>query len=249
MNSFLDDLLDEKTANNWISQNSPEWDRIRIGRFTASELHRLMDPAKREMTKEELEARPKSGKGSSSKLIYDYSRLSDEAMSYIEEKVAEILTDTPKQQGYAFPITWGMEHEDEAIEFFEKRTGMVVQRVGFFSYSTHAGGSPDGLVGDTAIIEAKCPFNSVIQLKYLMLTDQWDVKRNYWSYWVQCQANMLFTGRELSYFTTYDPRMVNDKHKIQIIEIKADSEFHDLIIKQIELATKEKLSLLQTLQP
>src|SRR5688572_14249397 len=101
---FLESILDDRTALTWIDQNSEEWDRVRIGRFTASEIHRLMEPAKREMTEAELKARPKSGKGSSAKLVNDYSTLSDAAFTYINEKVAEILTGQPKSQGYAFPL-------------------------------------------------------------------------------------------------------------------------------------------------
>lgn len=247
MKNFLDSLLDERTANAWIDQNSPEWDAIRLGRFTASELHRLMSPSKRDMTPEELRARPKSGPGSSAKLIYDYSKLSEGAMTYVTEKVAEVLTGTPRQQGYAFPLVWGTEHEDEAVEFFTLKTGLETEKVGFFTYTDHAGGSPDRFVGEDAILEVKCPFDSVNQIQYLLLTDQYDVKRNYFPYWVQCQANMLFTDRNLCYFCTYDPRMKDDKHKLTNIALEVDIEFRQLIINQIGLAVKEKLSLIQSL--
>ncbi len=244
--SFLDDIIDEKTAHKWIEQGTEEWDRIRIGRFTASELHRLMEPAKREMTPAELKARPKSGAGSHAKLVYDYSGLSDAALTYINEKVAEVLTGTAKNQGYAFPIVWGKEHEEEAAEFFTKITGLETEKVGFFPYTDHAGGSPDRFVGNS-IMEIKCPYDSVNQIAYLMLTDQWDVKRNYFPYWSQCQCNMMFTERDLCHFVTFDPRMNEDKHKMQRIEIKADKEYHDLVRGQIAKATEEKLKLIKLL--
>lgn len=247
MSSFLDDLLDEKTATKWIEQGTPEWDQIRIGRFTASEIYRLMEPAKREMTEAELKARPKSGKGSSAKLVNDYSSLSDAALTYINEKVAEALTGQNKSQGYAFPLVWGAEHEEEAAEAFAIRTGFTVEKVGFFTYTDHAGGSPDRFVNENDILEIKCPYESVNQIKYLMLTDQYDVRREYFAYWVQCQANMLFTERSLCHFCTWDPRMKEEKHKLTHIEIKADAEFHDLIRQKIVQATKEKLQLIQLL--
>lgn len=247
MSSFLDDLLDERTALKWVEQGTPEWDQIRIGRFTASELHRLMEPAKREMTEAELKARPKSGKGSTAKLIYDHEKLSDAALTYINEKVAEVLTGQAKQQGYAFPLVWGTEHEEEAAAAFALKTGFELEKVGFFPYTEHAGGSPDRLVNEDAILEIKAPYESVNQVKYLMLTDQWDVRREYFAYWVQCQANMMFTDRNLCHFCTWDPRMKEAKHKLTHIEIKADTEFHDLIRKKIEQAVKEKLKLIQLL--
>lgn len=245
--NFLDELIDDKLANKWIEQGTPEWDQARLGRFTASEIHRLMEPSKREMTPDELKARPKSGKGSAAKLIYDYSALSDAALTYVNEKVAEILTGQSKQHGYAFPLVWGTEHEDEAADMFVLKTGLKIEKVGFFKYTDHAGGSPDRFVSDTDILEIKCPYESVNQIKYLMLTDHFDVRRDYFQYWVQCQANMLFTDRNLCHFVTFDPRMKEDKHKLTHIQIPADLEFHDLIRQQIVKATKEKLSLLNLL--
>lgn len=245
--SFLDDLLDERTASAWIDQNTEEWHAIRLGRFTASEIYRLMAPSKREMTAEELKARPKSGPGSSAKLVSDYGKLSEAALTYVNEKVAEILTGSAKTTGYAFPLVWGTEHEAEAVEFFEKKTGLVTEKCGFFTYTDHAGGSPDRLVGDDAILEAKCPADSVNQVDYLMLIDHYGVKDNYFPYWVQCQANMLFTDRKLCHFITFDPRMKLDKHKLQHIEIPADTAFQDLIIAQITKAVKEKLEMIARL--
>lgn len=245
--NFLDEIIDDKLANKWIEQGTPEWDQVRIGRFTASEIYRLMEPAKRDMTEAELKARPKTGKGSSAKLIYDYEKLSDAALTYITEKVAEVLTGQARQQGYAFPIVWGIEHEDEAVEYFVKAKGLSAEKVGFFKYTDHAGGSPDRMVEGNAILEIKCPHDSVNQIKYLMLTDQYDVRREYFQYWCQCQANMLFTDRELCHFCTYDPRMKEDKHKLTHIEIKADPEFHELIRKKIVQATTEKLKLISLL--
>lgn len=247
MSNFLDDLLDERTANAWIDQNSPEWDQVRLGRFTSSELHRIMSPSKRELTEAELKARPKKGIGSGVKYAYDYSKLSDGALTYVNEKVAEVLTGHAKSQGYAFPLVWGQDHEEEAAQYFQSRTGLICDPCGFFTYTSHAGGSPDRLVGDDAIVEIKCPFESVNQVAYLGLVDHYDIKNHHFDYWVQCQANMLFTDRRVAHFVTYDPRMISDKHKMQHIEIPADAEFHNLIRSQIELAVKEKLSLIQSL--
>lgn len=246
--SFLDELLDERTASTWIEQNSPEWDAIRLGRFTSSEMYRLMTAGKREMTEAEKAARPKKGPGSRTEYVQDYTKLSDAAFTYINEKVAEILTGSAKTTGYAFPLVWGTEHEAEAVEFFEKKTGLVTEKCGFFTYTDHAGGSPDRLVGDDAILEAKCPADSVNQIDYLMLIDHYGVKENYFQYWVQCQANMLFTERKLCHFITFDPRMKLDKHKLQHIEIPADTAFQDLIIAQITKAVKEKLEMIARLK-
>lgn len=245
--NFLDNLIDEKTSDIWIDQNSPEWEKVRIGRFTASEMHRLMSPAQREMTEEELKARPKSGKGSATKLVSDYEKLSDAAFSYIYEKVAEELTGQAQQQGYAFPLVHGTTYEDEAAEYFAQKTGFTLEKTGFYKYTSAAGGSPDRLVNDDAILEVKAPFNSVNQIKYLMLTDQYDLRRNHFDYWCQIQCNLMFTDRHIGHFVSYDYRMKIEKMKMQHIEIKSDSEFHDLVRKKIEQATVEKLKIIQLL--
>lgn len=245
--SFLDNLLDERTANAWVEQGTPEWDEIRLGRFTSSEMSRLMEPSKREMTEAELKARPKSGKGSAVKFVADYGKLSDGGMTYVTEKVAEVLTGQAKVQGYAFPLVYGTTTEPLAAEHFSEKTGLELEKCGFFAYTEHAGGSPDRLVGNDAILEIKCPADSVNMIGYLMLTDHYDVRRNYFSYWVQCQANMLFTNRKLCHFVAFDPRMIDDRHKMAHIELPADAEFQNLIIAQITLAVKEKLSIIQTL--
>jgi hypothetical protein len=245
--SFLDSILDEKTANQWIDQNTEEWHKVRLGRFTASEMYRLMIPGKREMTQKELDARPKKGKGSSTTFVDDYGKLADASLTYINEKVAEIFTGQAKTTGYAFPLVWGAEHEAEAVEYFEKQTGLETIVCGFFTYTEHAGGSPDRLIGEKAILEVKCPSDSVNMIDYLMLTDQWDVRRNYFQYWCQCQCNMLFTERELCYFVAFDPRMIKPEHRIKIVELKADPEFHEQVRTQITSGVKEKLATIQRL--
>lgn len=226
--SFLDDLIDERTANKWIEQGTPEWDRIRVGRFTASEIWKLtVDPK----TKEAKEA----------------GKLSETSLTYIQEKAAEVMTGQCKQQGYAFPLIYGTEKEPEARDKFIEKTGFAVEQVGFFAYTDHAGGSPDGFVNDDAILEIKCPYDSANQLDYLMLTDQWDMKRCHRDYYWQCQANMLFTERNLCHFVTYDPRMVNEKHRLTHLTITANKEDQDLIVDRIGKAVEEKLKLLNLL--
>jgi hypothetical protein len=114
--NFLDNLTDESKALTFVDQNSPEWYQIRLGRFTSSEIWKLMVEPKTNADKE-------AGK------------LSETAMTYISEKVAEVMTGQAKQQGYAFPLVWGIEKEPEAVEHFEKVTGLETTPVGFYPWS------------------------------------------------------------------------------------------------------------------
>jgi hypothetical protein len=229
MSDFFDLIGNEKTALSWIEQGTMEWDQIRVGRFTASEIWKLI-----------VEPKSKEDKAS--------GKLSETAMTYIQDKVAEIMTGQSKQQGYAFPLVWGTEKEPEAREKFIEVTGLSVERVGFFPYTDHAGGSPDGIVEDSAILEIKCPYDSKVMIDYLMLTDVFDLKRDFREYYWQCQANMLFSDKKEAYFVAYDPRMIKPENQIKILKFQASESDQDLIIAKIAAAVKEKLQLLNLLQ-
>jgi hypothetical protein len=247
MNDFFEDLLNPETAHQHIIQGSDEWDAIRCGRFTSSEIYRLMVSGKREMTAAELKARPKTGTGSSAKLITDHSILSDTAETYIKEKVAETLTGKVKTQSYAYPLVYGKEMEAEAVEYFERKTGLVAETVGFCPFGDHAGGSPDRFVGPDELIEIKCPWQSENQIDYLMLTDQWDLKRIHPDKYWQVMSLLLFTQRKKAHFVTYDPRFIDDKFKMTHIEVKPINEDFDLIVLKLERAIEEKLKLIKRL--
>lgn len=247
MSDFFNDLLSPETAARQIDQGSEEWEQIRCGRFTASEIHLIMDSGMRDMTPEELKARPKTGKGSKTTRVPDHSKLSIAAETYIYTKVAEALTGKVQSSSYAFPLVYGKELEAEAVEYFEKITGLQTEVVGFQVFGDHAGGSPDRFVGDDEGLEIKCPYTSKEQIKYLMLTDQWDLKRMHPYYYWQCMSNLLFTGKKRWHFATYDPRFQIEKLKMMHIIVEPVSEDFDLLCLKLEAAIKEKLSLIQLL--
>lgn len=247
--SFLEDIINPAKVAEHIEQGSDEWDAIRVGRFTSSKLYNLMECGKRPMTAEELKARPKSGKGSKTTLVPDPSKMGDKGLTYINQKVAEVLTGRATPSAYAYPLVYGKETEPEAVIYFENKFGVTCDEVGFQVWTDHAGGSPDRLIGEKEGLEVKCPFDSEKQIQYLMLTDRHDLKRMFPEYYWQCVSLMLFTGRELWHFCTFDPRMIADKHKLTHIEIFAKDveEDMDAVNTAIESAVKEKLKLIQLL--
>jgi hypothetical protein len=244
---FFNDLTDKETAIRHIPQGSDEWDQIRCGRFTASEFHLLMASGQRELTAEELKARPKSGKGSSVKYAPDHSKFSDAGVTYINRKVAESLTGKIQESSYAFPLVYGKELEAEAVEYFQELTGLETSEVGFQPFGEHAGGSPDRFVMDTEGLEIKCPYTSEKQIEYLMLTDQWDLKRMFPTHYWQIMTNMFFCNKEKWHFGTYDPRFKDKKLKMVHIEVKPVAEDFDLIALKLEKAVEEKLKLIKLL--
>lgn len=209
-------------------QGSDGWMQARVGRFTASEIFKLM-----------TEPRNKSDK--------EAGKLSEGAMTYVNQKVAEIMTGQPKSESYAYPLVYGKELEPQAIEYFIKKTGFSYEPAMFVPFGDHAGGSPDGYINETDGLEIKCPFQSENQVDYLMLTDQYDLKRNHPNYYWQVMSNLLFTDKKQWHFVCYDPRMLNEKHRMVHLVVNPNPEDFDLLCKKIEQAVKEKLKLLQLL--
>lgn len=246
--SWLDEIVDAAYAPKHINQGSQAWDDIRLGRFTSSKWYKLMECGKRPMTPQELAARPKKGKGSATTQVPDPSKMSKAGIEYIHEKVWETLTGRPVEQAYAYPLVFGRENEPFAVEYFEKQTGLVCDEVGFQPYTEYAGGSPDRLIGDKEGLEVKCP-SSDEQIKYLLLNDHYDLKREYPQYYWQCVTLLLFTNRERWHFCTYDGRMKNEKHKLTHIVIEASRVEQDMedATQALEGAVKEKLQLIQLL--
>lgn len=246
--SLLDEYIDEAYKPRHIDQGSEAWEQIRIGRFTSSEWHKLMECGKRPMTEQELAARPKSGKGSRTKTVPDPSQMGDKGIKYIRKKVWETLTGQKFPEPYAYPLVYGKETEPEAVDFFVERTGLECTEVGFQPWSDHAGGSPDRLIGTDAGLEVKCPISDV-QVDYLMLTDHWDLKRDYPEYYWQCVSLMLFTNRKTWHFCTYDPRMKDDRHKLTHLILQWDEceEDIDQVSNILEVAVREKLKLIELL--
>lgn len=248
LNNWLDEIIDASYAPKHLDQGSQAWDDVRLGRFTSSKWYKLMECGKRLMTPQELEARPKKGKGSATTQVPDPSKMSKAGIEYIHEKVWETLTGKPMEQAYAYPLVFGRENEPYAVEFFEKQTGLICTEVGFQPYTEYAGGSPDRLIGEKEGLEVKCP-SSDEQIKYLLLNDHYDLKREYPQYYWQCVTLLIFTNRDRWHFCSYDGRMKNDKHKMTHIIIEADKVEEDIndATKALEGAVKEKLSLINLL--
>lgn len=237
----------ELALSEQAEQGSQMWHNIRAGRFTSSENHRLMKSGYREMTEAELKARPKSGPGSKSKFIEDVSVIADDTKTYIMEKVAETLTGEPKNEVFSHATSWGDTWEPFAAEYFTKVTGLQCEILGFVPWGDHAGGSVDRIIGSDEFLEIKCPYNSKNQVDYLMLTDQYDLKRCYPEYYWQIVCNVLFTKRTTAHFVTFDPRMKDEKHKMTHLQVVPKPDELELIARKLELAQKEKLAILKLL--
>lgn len=246
-------LLDEVNAAiaDGVEQRTQTWFELRLGKFTASEIHKLMGVGKRKMTDEELANRPTGPRGGlldKSTTVEDDNVLSAGAVTYIESKVAEIWTGRQSDSFDSYATEWGNENEDIARKEFEQRYKVTVTLNGHNVWSeepNEAGGSSDGFVdGQDAIIEIKCPFNSGIHVSYCRAKSQDDLPV---AYKFQMQSNMLFSGKNKCYFISFDPRVINEKNRLFILEVPADIAIQEQIKTKLRVAIKEKQRLLSDL--
>ncbi|MCW3109901.1 MAG: YqaJ recombinase family protein [Segetibacter sp.] len=224
-------------------QRSEEWHKIRLGRFTSSELHKLMTSTSRPMTTTELEA--EKANGGKKKTITDVSLLSDGAVTYVLEKVSETITEE-KTQASSKAIEWGVLYEPEAIQFFSQSIDREIFASTFVPFGEHSGGTPDGETKDF-IIEVKCPFVSSNHVKYFLYNSAEDLKEDKPEYYWQIQGNLLFTGKDKAFFISYDPRVKKDKLKLSSLLIHANKEDHELIKLKLEKAIEKKIQVLTSL--
>lgn len=128
-------------------------------------------------------------------------------------------------------VQWGVSNESEALKAFERKTGLQVKETGvWLDESGLLGASPDGLVGDDSVLEAKCPYterNSTIEeaLKNssfcLEKKDGKIVLKKDHVYWHQCQGHMFCTKRKKCYFIVWTSK------DFVIVEIHRDESWSE----------------------
>lgn len=226
--------MEQQTA-----QQPDKFEDSRFGRFTASEISRLLVSAK------------------------DGSMFGAGAITYINEKIAECITGEGKKSPSTQATEWGgMEHETDAIKWFTLITGIEVEHYGaanykFFPYGNWGGCSPDGITkGEKRYnVQVKCPFVSANHIEYLLVRgtkeqrQQW-LKKNQKDYYAQCQKEMMCCETEGCYFITYDPRTIEPQFRMAIFELSIDEEMRADIDTRLEAASiivADSLKHLETL--
>lgn len=207
-------------------QRTQEWRDIRAGKFTASEMWRLMGEPKSKAAKEAGE-------------------WSDEGVTYINIKVAEELTGQLHDTGRSAALDWGTDFEPVAKKHFSALTGREVFEAGFKVYNAHAGGSIDG-DADGPIIEIKCPYSSGNHVEYMKLKKGIELKTGFPKIWWQIQSNLLFNSKPMCYFVSFDPRFPENQ-KMKIVEVYADQEDQAKIKLRIDKAIESKKALIELL--
>ena len=110
-------------------------------------------------------------------------------------------------------IQWGITNEPEALKAFSQITGLQVVETGVWLHECGLlGASPDGLVGDNSVLEAKCPYtqrNLTIEEAiatnnfYLEKKDGKIVLKKDHVYWHQVQGQMHLAKKVKGYFVVW----------------------------------------------
>lgn len=114
------------------NQRSPEWFKERSGRFTGSEIHKLMG----------IKGLGKTGE------------------SYAFKKAVEVVFGVDEEDRFvSFAMQKGIDLEPIAFRKFKELKALefkTVMECGFFAKGDNGGASPDGLVDNNAVLEIKC---------------------------------------------------------------------------------------------
>jgi hypothetical protein len=229
------------------------WLSARLGKFTASEIHKLLKGGTRPMTEAELAAEKASG--GKRKTVDTF--FGDGALTYIHSRVAEFFTQMAVSDFNSEAMAHGNLFEKAAAVEYEKRTGFTVEYLGgenpiFLEYGDFAGGSPDALVNDDGMAEFKCPFVSTHHIEYLLLNSPEELKKEKPDYYAQIQMNLLVSQRNWCDFVSYDSRMLDEDLQMKILRIPRDEAMIEDIKARIEAASQimyDKIKLLTAKLP
>jgi putative phage-type endonuclease len=136
---------------------------------------------------------------------------------YQAQLVAEILTGKPQGSDFTnAAMQFGSETEPLARSAYEAETGFSVDEVGFCQHPSikRAGASPDGLVGNSGLVEIKVPKVST-HLAYLIADVVPAAYKN------QMMFQMACTGRDWCDFVSFRPDLP-EHLQLFIIRFKRD---------------------------
>ena len=194
-----------------MEQQSKEWFEARIGRFTASQMDRLLGKITLKTT-------------------------TDKINLYCQQKAGEMYFGISDELEYlSKDMQRGIDLEPLAFEKFADEMNakfLTVKKMPFVRYNEHSGASPDGQVSNGDNLEIKCP--TIETFTRLVLTSEINPK-----YFAQMQMQMLCTGAELTHFYNYV--IHNGQEFSHTIEVPRCEETISLLKERIDYATKIKL--------
>lgn len=192
-------------------QGSSEWFQARLGKASASRIGDVM-------------ALKRDGKPTAAR---------DE---YMGELLAERLSGVAAPRVTTAAMQWGVDHEPAAIAAYEFDREIETQEVGFLDHPTISmcGASPDRLVGDDGLVEAKCPLTKT----HIDTLISGNIQPRYFD---QMQWQLEVTGREWCDFISFDPRLP-EAYKLFVKRVPRDEER----IKAIKIGVSKFLAEIES---
>lgn len=186
-----------------VEQGSLPWLQARLGIPCASEAHKVVTPT---------------------------GKLSKQSKCFAYRLVAERFLKRPLlgELDHIDSIASGKQLEGEAVSYFELDREVDTVKAGFFTTDNgRVGASPDRLVGDNGLLEAKCPLPQT-QIGYLVDGPSTD-------YRVQMMCQLYVTEREFVEFMAYSRELPSliiryDRDEAFIAKLRdALDEFTDML--------------------
>ena len=110
-------------------------------------------------------------------------------------------------------VQYEVYNESDAINTFRLKTGLDVGETGvWLHHSGVLGASPDGLVGEDSVLEAKCPYTH----RDLTIEEAIKTSRLYWH---QVQGHLFLTKRKKCYFVVWTLK------DFVVLEIQRDDKY------------------------
>lgn len=216
MRTNIQEIIDAQPT-----QHSLDWYRARLGKFTGSQVGRLM----------------KSGRGKDEYFGKD-------AISYITEVVAErmlnpsvVMIDELFEEyllqttASSKTLAWGNDQEMNAKGLYAKLRKVKITSCGAVELSPWFASSPDGLVLESnGCVEVKCPTPKV-HVEYMVnVHNAEDLKKVRPEYYWQVVAHMAVTGAEWCDWMSYCPFSRKPLHVVRINrDQEAESQLHERI--------------------
>jgi putative phage-type endonuclease len=160
-----------------VEQGTPEWKALRCAKVTASRIKDVMA----------------NGRGNAESVT---------RRNYLMQLVAERLTNCVADSYSNAAMAWGTEQEPNARIAYEFFSGCEVEQIAFADHPTIdlSGASPDGLLGDSGILEIKCPLTTThLDWKLAGVVPAEHLDQMLW------QMDCL--ERSHGVFVSYDPRL------------------------------------------
>lgn len=157
-----------------IEQRTDEWHEQRRGRFTASDIHKLLGAKGLGLTGEDLA---------------------------FKKACEMVFGRDPDEEFTSFDMQRGISLEPLAFDLFKSLKELEfinVQKAAFFPYGKNAGASPDGLVDSDGVLEMKCTRS--LKLFRLIADGIEKIDPEYIS---QMQMQMLATNSDKAFFFVY----------------------------------------------